>query len=61
MTLPLDNKERKHRQSVVDAAFATVGLEGFKPDVPTMELAQRWVSGKVSMEELVAKLPVGLQ
>ncbi len=61
MTLRLDDQERARRQSIVDAAFATVGLEGLGPDEPTRELAQRWVSGEVTMEELVAKLPSGLQ
>jgi len=47
-------EERTRRLAAVDGARANVGLEGFKPDARTEELACRYVNGEISLAELLA-------
>jgi hypothetical protein len=54
MNGPLGDEERKLRQSFVDYAFATVGLEGLVPGKHALVAAKRWVAGEITIAELVS-------
>jgi hypothetical protein len=46
--------EKQKRQEAVDSARASVELEGFRLSADEQHRAQRYIDGKMSLEEFVA-------
>lgn len=45
--------ERRRRESAVNFARASVGLEGFKPSKEAEAYAQRFINGEIQLAEFV--------
>jgi len=55
MTIMITDAERRRRESAVNFARASIGLEGFKPSKQNEDLAQRFISGEFELSEFVQK------
>lgn len=52
-TLVNDTEQRRKRQSAVNHARASVGLEGFKPPEACEQQAARFTAGEIDLAEFV--------
>ncbi|MGC2660358.1 MAG: antitoxin VbhA family protein [Bryobacteraceae bacterium] len=48
----LSEQDRQARRSMVDGALGTLRLEGLKPSDDVIALADRFVAGEITFEEL---------
>jgi hypothetical protein len=55
--IEISDAERQRRQEYVDYARATVELEGFTVDDATKDRARRYITGEITLAELVALKP----